>query len=162
MKFPQQSLGWALIVFSIVLVILISLIKADHDQQGAFLCSAVAANPAMDMSSCPVHTSNISWFIVGAYVVAAIVFACGVGLLLFPRVSSSTSPEKVVDISKLDSDENKVYEILKSAGGSFWQAKLVDATGFGKVKVTRVVDKLEVKGIVERRRRGMTNLIVLK
>ena len=31
-----------------------------------------------------------------------------------------------------------------------------------KVKVTRILDKLEGRGLVERKRRGMTNVVMLK
>tara|TARA_Y100000310_G_scaffold79304_3_gene76019 strand:- start:11104 stop:11229 length:126 start_codon:yes stop_codon:yes gene_type:complete len=32
----------------------------------------------------------------------------------------------------------------------------------GKAKVSRIIDRLENKDIVERKRRGMTNVVVLK
>ena len=40
--------------------------------------------------------------------------------------------------------------------------KLMGKTDFSKVKVTRLLDKLEAKNLIERRRRGMTNAVVLK
>ena len=43
-----------------------------------------------------------------------------------------------------------------------FQADLVDKCGFGKVKVTRILDGLENKGLVERKRRGMSNIVILK
>jgi len=33
--------------------------------------------------------------------------------------------------------------------------------GIGKVGMTRMLDKLESKGLVERKRRGMNNVVVL-
>jgi uncharacterized membrane protein len=42
------------------------------------------------------------------------------------------------------------------------QSDIVNNTSLTKVKVTRLLDKLEGKGLVERRRRGMGNLVVLK
>ena len=35
-------------------------------------------------------------------------------------------------------------------------------TNFGKAKMTRIIDRLEGRGFVERKRRGMTNVVVLK
>ena len=32
----------------------------------------------------------------------------------------------------------------------------------GKVKITRLLDKLEAKDLIERKRRGMNNIVVLK
>ena len=40
-------------------------------------------------------------------------------------------------------------------------ADLIEKTGFGKAKMTRIIDRLEGKGFVERKRRGMTNVVVL-
>lgn len=61
----------------------------------------------------------------------------------------------------LTSDERKVLALL-SEGGSTFQAELIEKTGVGKAKMTRVLDRLENRGFVERRRRGMTNIVVLK
>ena len=43
-----------------------------------------------------------------------------------------------------------------------YQSSLMKETGFSKVKTTRVLDRLETKKILERKRRGMTNLVVLR
>jgi len=43
-----------------------------------------------------------------------------------------------------------------------FQSELVDENGYTKVKVTRILDKLEGRGLIERRRRGMTNVVILK
>ena len=51
---------------------------------------------------------------------------------------------------------------LKTTEGSAYQSDLIKATGYSKVKVTRILDKMESKGIVERKRRGMANIIVMK
>jgi len=39
---------------------------------------------------------------------------------------------------------------------------LIEKTGFGKAKMTRIIDRLEGRCFVERKRRGMTNIVVLK
>jgi uncharacterized membrane protein len=38
----------------------------------------------------------------------------------------------------------------------------VDKSGYSKSKVSLVLDRLEARRILERRRRGMSNVIVLK
>ena len=63
---------------------------------------------------------------------------------------------------ELDEEQRSVLGLVIDAGGAAVQSELVDKTGLGKVKVTRVLDALEVKGLIERRRRGMTNIVVLK
>lgn len=61
----------------------------------------------------------------------------------------------------LDPSEKKVYDMVSSSDAIF-QSELVEKSGMSKVKVTRILDKLEAKGLVERKRRGMTNVVVPK
>ena len=69
---------------------------------------------------------------------------------------------KPIDYSKLDKDEKIIIKAVEEADGTIFQSDLVEKTEFSKVKVSRILDKLEGKGLVERKRRGMTNVIVLK
>ena len=65
-------------------------------------------------------------------------------------------------LGKLNSDEKSVLEKVIDAKGTIFQSELVDKTEFNKVKVTRILDKLEGMGVIERKRRGMTNVVILK
>jgi uncharacterized membrane protein len=69
---------------------------------------------------------------------------------------------KPVDYSTLDKEEKPLIKILEDSDGTIFQSDLVEKSGFGKVKVTRVLDRLEGKQIIERKRRGMTNIVILK
>ncbi len=63
---------------------------------------------------------------------------------------------------ELNNEEKAVFEKIIESEGTAFQSDIVDKTGFHKVKVTRILDKLEGKGLIERRRRGMTNIVILK
>ena len=65
-------------------------------------------------------------------------------------------------IRKLDSDEKRIFESIIDEKGSIFQSALVEKSGMSKVKVTRLLDRLEGKGLIERKRRGMTNMVVLR
>ena len=65
-------------------------------------------------------------------------------------------------LDTLEGEEREVYRLVTEADGSIMQSDIVNNTSLTKVKVTRLLDKLEGKGLVERRRRGMGNLVVLK
>lgn len=67
-----------------------------------------------------------------------------------------------LDLSGLDSDEKKLINLVNDANGSIFQSELVEKSGFDKVKVSRLLDRLEGKHLIERRRRGMTNIVILK
>ncbi len=62
----------------------------------------------------------------------------------------------------LENDEKDIMNIILENKGSIFQSELVSKTGFNKVKITRLLDRLEGKGFIERKRRGMTNIVILK
>ena len=69
--------------------------------------------------------------------------------------------KKRIDLSKLGEDEKKVIQILQREKGGMFQRSLMEELEWGKVKITRMLDKLESKGLVERKRRGMNNIVIL-
>lgn len=77
-----------------------------------------------------------------------------------PKKITKENYQKVM--SNLDQDEKIVLKKIIESQGTVFQSELVEKTKFNKVKVTRILDRLEGKGIIERRRRGMTNAIILK
>lgn len=69
---------------------------------------------------------------------------------------------KPIDYSKLNKDEKVLMKIIEEADGTIFQSDLVEKSGFSKVKVSRILDKLEARQFLERKRRGMTNVVVIK
>ncbi len=65
------------------------------------------------------------------------------------------------DVSLKDGAE-EVYESVLEAGGEVRQSKVVDYTDLSKSHVSRKLDVLESKDLVERRRDGMGNVVQLK
>lgn len=161
MFLTTKQAGWTLIILSFLLILLVAKIKVDHDQRDTFLCQAYHQIPDADMTQCPVHQSNTSWYFMLGFVVLAALGILGIILLLPPRKMETTAPKKA-DLSKLDEEEKKIYALLQQKEGSMYQSDLVKETGFTKVHITRILDKLEGKGILERKRRGMTNIVVVR
>ncbi|MEK6850304.1 MAG: MarR family transcriptional regulator [Nanoarchaeota archaeon] len=69
--------------------------------------------------------------------------------------------EKIVDLSKLNKEEKNVFNIVKENRAIF-QAELIEKSGLGKAKITRILDRLEGQSLIERKRRGMNNVVVIK
>lgn len=99
--------------------------------------------------------------------IAALILVIGL-FLIFAK-----EPEKIIikkikekkrklNLEGLDKKEKEVVEILLEEKGAVFQASLMEKLGVGKVGLTRLLDKLEAKQIIERKRRGMNNIIVLK
>jgi len=65
-------------------------------------------------------------------------------------------------LSNLSGDDRIIFNKIIESQGTMFQSDLVDKTKFNKVKVSRILDKLEGRGLIERRRRGMTNVVILK
>ena len=70
--------------------------------------------------------------------------------------------KKRLNLTGLDSKEKEVVALLEKENGTIFQADLMEKLGTGKVGITRLLDKLESKQIIERKRRGMNNVVVLK
>jgi uncharacterized membrane protein len=86
----------------------------------------------------------------------------------FKTLKQQIEPKKITKenyqkvMSTLGKDERVVLEKIINSQGTIFQSDLVESTEFGKVKVTRILDRLEGRGLIERRRRGMTNVIILR
>jgi len=65
-------------------------------------------------------------------------------------------------LKSLQGDERLVLEKVIEADGSIFQSDLVEKSGLGKVKVSRIIDRLEGKGLIESKTRGITNVVLLK
>lgn len=65
-------------------------------------------------------------------------------------------------LSELEGDEHAVYKLILEEEGAVLQKALPAKAGFSKAKVSRVLDRLEQKGLVERKSYGVTNNVVLR
>ncbi|WP_132059103.1 helix-turn-helix transcriptional regulator [Halorussus amylolyticus] len=62
---------------------------------------------------------------------------------------------------QLSNNEREVYEAVLGADGTRPQSEIVEETDLSKATVSRTLDNLETKNLVERKRRGMGNVITL-
>ncbi|MBI4144337.1 hypothetical protein HY486_03760 [Candidatus Woesearchaeota archaeon] len=157
--FENKKTGYAIIGIAALLIVLLTAIKIDNDSKSTVLCEKFYETDH-DMKECPVHKSSFSWVIILAYVIVFAMLGLGGYIAYIP--AKTEKHFKNIDISTLDDEEKMVYELIKAKQGSAYQGELIKETQWGKVKISRILDKLESKEILERKRRGMTNIIVLK
>jgi len=69
--------------------------------------------------------------------------------------------QRPINLEGLDNHEKQAITLLQKEGAMF-QADLMERIRLGKVGMTRLLDKLEAKQLIERKRRGMNNIIVLR
>lgn len=120
--------------------------------------------------SCPMYgtISTQTWI---SLAIVALVFVIGIFLILSKESEKivvkkvktfSEQKKKPIDYSKLDKEEKVLIKSIEEAQGTIFQSDLVEKSGFDKVKVTRILDRLEGRQMIERKRRGMTNVVILK
>jgi uncharacterized membrane protein len=64
-------------------------------------------------------------------------------------------------LSVLDDFERKVLDVIVNAGGTVNQKKVVQETNLSKAKVSRVVQDLVKRGLIQAERLGRTNKLKL-
>ncbi len=69
---------------------------------------------------------------------------------------------EIIKTTLLTQDEKKLIEIIKEEGGKIEQKELPLKMGLSKATVSKIISKLEEKGILEKRGYGRTNIVILK
>jgi uncharacterized membrane protein len=104
-------------------------------------------------------------------ITASLLSISGMYLLFFDSAPQTASSGIVVleerkkhweEVAKtLKDDEQKIYQVIIDEG-IIAQSQIVEKTGLPKSNVSRVLYVLESKGLVERRRQGMGNVVLVK
>ncbi|RME54845.1 MarR family transcriptional regulator [Candidatus Woesearchaeota archaeon] len=142
-----------MLVISIALVFLIIVISFNKALE-KIVSTTCTHGPACPMYITLETQQIISYSLIGLLIVIGII------MMFFLK----EKPKEKVKVSNvaLSDEENNIINILKKEHGSIYQSDIIKETGLSKVKVTRILDKLEGKKLIERKRRGMTNIIILK
>lgn len=149
-RFEPRLIGILLLVICVVFSVVLISLKSEISEE----CPCVGGR-------CPVERS-LSVTYIGF---TSILILGGIGLyMLVPKQTKKMEKTKEWKkvLKELKGDERNVYQAIVDSGGAIPQSELVEKTNFSKVKVSRTLDKLEVKKLVGRRRRGMGNVVVLK
>ena len=145
-----KYLGIAVMVLSVLTVLTV------HSLSLLLISSIDMSAECSVVGTCP-HVTALNYSYIG-YISSAALFL--VGLFIFLRGNTTRIRRGMP--KDLQPDEKKLYKMIEEAGGIIFQSELVEKTGFPKTRVTRILDRLEAKDVLERRRRGMTNAVMLK
>lgn len=159
----KKITGSIVVVLAIILLGILIVVKINTDREGAFLCKFVETSPTLTMEECPAHENATSWLLLGAFAISVVVLGVGVYLLFLPaKKEQQELPIAEIDTNNLSEEEAKIYDLLQLNQGSIYQSDIIKQTGLSKVRVSRILDRLEGKGIIDRKRRGMTNIVIRK
>jgi uncharacterized membrane protein len=128
--------------------------------------SDIVADTCTHGSSCTMYEtiSLQTWM---SLAIAGIIFILGL-VIMFNKpkekivIKTVKDKKKKIVLEGLDELEKKVIKMLQEENGAVFQRTLMEKLEIGKVGVTRLLDKLESKQLIERKRRGMNNIIVLR
>ncbi|MEK6875458.1 MAG: hypothetical protein AABX30_02135 [Nanoarchaeota archaeon] len=160
----NKNVGWLIIGIAVVLLVIVIMFNS-------VLKSAIGATCTHGPSCGMYKNLNIQTWL--SIAVVGIIFMIGI-VLIFSKPKEKLvektiiktkiikEKKKQLDLSGLDSKEKEVVKLLQEENAVIFQATLMEKLGIGKVGITRLLDKLEAKQIIERKRRGMNNIVVLK
>lgn len=159
-----DKIGILMILVSVAILISGIWLK-DYNDKIAMLQVNETGSCYLPDGTC-LHATSDSFLYV-SFGLAAIIGVIGAYLLLRKKHEihrpEIKSPEKIHTEPKIPNPENKsIYDLIVQSNGAILQGELVTKSGMDKVKVSRILDKLEMQGLIERRRHGMSNMVVLK
>lgn len=162
---PRQ-LGISIVVISIVVIGMLVWFNSNLNEQKMNTCDELCnaqSGSSCSIDSCPFngdHNNGDGLIFVMGLLIA---FIGGIGFYLsFSKVEKLVE-HKEYDISKLNKEEKNVFLFVKeNKEEGVYQSNIVEHFDFPKTKVTRILDKLERSDLIERKRRGMSNIIFLK
>ncbi len=160
----NKNVGYMLVGISILIIIIIFLFQNTLTEFVDSSCTLAHGGEYCPMYDTINQQTYLALGIVGILIVVGLVLIFSkpqIQTIVKTRTIEKKPEKKVVNVSDLKNEEKRVFELIKENKAIF-QADLIEKTGFGKAKMTRILDRLEGRGFVERKRRGMTNVVVLK
>jgi len=99
-------------------------------------------------------------------IVSVLVFICGgsIGLYYLKFRKKEKGPE-MLEIPKplrIEDDEEKVINLLRSSGGSLYQSAITERCGFSRSKTSKLLKAMEDKGKIKREERGREKIVTLR
>jgi uncharacterized membrane protein len=159
-----KHLGIAIVILSIAIITLMLSFKLQYDRQQLKACAEACGQAGAEsctIASCPYHKGGtLSW--IPLLVSSLVAGLGGIGIYLALSKDEKIITQKEYDLSGLSDNEKKAFGLVKEKKEGIYQSKIVEKLSLSKVKVTRILDKLEQHELIERKRRGMSNLIVVK
>jgi len=87
----------------------------------------------------------------------------GLSLVLIGRITLEDKHGALKPLMRtLSENEGKIYSLIRDRGGVLFQSEIVEAPNLSKSTVSITLDRLEAKGLIEKRKRGMSNVIVAR
>ncbi len=154
----NKNVGFLIVGIAVVMAIIVFIFNSTLKTVSGLSCNM---GPSCTMYDTIRTQTYLSLSIIGVVLIVGFVI-----MFTKPKerivVKTIKEKKKKLNLEGLDANEKKVIEILQSENGAIFQSTLMEKLEAGKVGITRLLDKLEAKQLIERKRRGMNNIVVLR
>ena len=154
----NKTVGWIIIGISVIIGVIVLIFNLGLKNIVGETCTH---GPTCTMYDTIAVQTWISLAIAGVILAIGLVI-----MFIKPKekiiVKKIKEKKKKLDLSGLNSQEKAVIKMLQEENGAVFQRTMMEKLEIGKVGITRLLDKLEAKQLIERKRRGMNNIVVLK
>lgn len=160
----NKNVGYILLGICALIILIIFMFKTALTSFVDSSCTLAHGGNYCPMYDTISQQTYLSLAIVGILIIVSLILIISKPqekLIIKTKTIEKKKPKKEIDTSKLTKEEKQILELIIQ-NKTIFQADIIDKTNFSKAKVTRIIDRLEGNGLVERKRRGMTNIIVLK
>ena len=154
----NKYVGWLIIGIALIMTVIVLIFN--------FALKEIVGQTCSMGTSCTMYkTISVQTWI--SLSITGIILIIGL-IIMFTKpkekiiVKTIKEKKKKLNLSGLDVKEKEIIEILQKENGAIFQKTLMEKLVIGKVGITRILDKLEAKQLIERKRRGMNNIVVLK
>ncbi len=161
----NRNVGFLIIGIAVIIGILVLLFDSSTRNNISQLCSHGTSCGMYDVVNTQTYISFVVIFVI-LLIGIVLVFTKESEKLVVKKIKpyGEITPKKFSkkSLSSLSKEEAKIMNFLIENKGSLLQSEIVEKTNLNKVKITRILDSLETQNLIERKRRGMTNIVVLK
>lgn len=162
----SKHLGYVILISSLIILFSLYLFNSSINKENKELCERLCLmenDISCSVEACLFNLNNAEskriFYLIGLFVS----FIGGIGFYISFSREERIIKNKNYDLSKLSKEEKEVFLFIKhSEDKNLYQSNIKERFNFPKSKVTRLLDKLEKQDLIERKRRGMSNLIVIK
>ena len=158
----NKYVGYLLMGISLLVIVIILLFNSTLKEIVKDSCGE-AHSLSCPMNKTVDEQTYIALGVVGLLIIVSfiLIFSKPQKEIVFKtRTIEKKIKKREMNTAGLKDEEIKVLDLIKESKAVF-QADLIEKTGYGKAKMTRIIDRLEGKGFVERKRRGLTNVVVM-
>lgn len=161
-----RYLGIAIIAVSIIVLASLFYLNSTLNQQSLESCTEfckLQEDSSCSIESCKANGDHNDHEDIISIIKILVAFLAGTGFYLSLTKKENLIEHKEYDLTKLNKEEKELFKFIKeNKDKGVYQSNIKNHFDFSKSKTTRVLDKLEQKDLIERKRRGMTNIIFLK